>query len=679
MPQANVDRAESVRQKTLAILSSITQTATSFGLAEPPSSLAHYGKKLEDNTYQVLVVGEAKRGKSTFVNALIGRDILPTDVDIATSQVFRICPAACEAYRLRFEDNSQQEIAVADLATYGSQVVADAEGVPRLDQIIRWIEVDVPGRFLPANVCVFDTPGLGALYAAHAQITHRFVPNADAVLFVLDAQAPIGEPEILFAAKLLEVTRSIFFVQTKIDLFRQKAWEEILKRNEEILKQQFGKRLSDPRVWPISSINLRKAAQTGDDDYLMVSRHKELASALQAFLFRVAGWSRSADAVALAGHYQAMSRQTLAARLGALTEESKQKRAEFQQRALGRRKRFEADWGEHGQKRRELLENVRRFTTIGKTRIRNALQPGGDIEMHFRSRINELTSTQDSGKLVLSALPGGLRGAGGKDVIAECRQLLQSLPQEVEAYALDLWEEVRKTTEAKCAEVLAPFALAAEAVMETPAVEPIAPKPSIGADPNGQHEAPETVVLQAARLGTFAFGAAGIAKLLLVPVLAPLIGVTAAPIVLGTLAITAVGTASVLADKRAQLRAGKQEMLQSLAEILQRLRNHFLIAVDLKGGRFTRVDECFNSLERSLSETIAKLATQKIAEAQAEIDRLGEEAKLDDQHRHKKAEESRRQLADWDRIGIRLQEVANELAELERVQRTAVGSQGSGQ
>lgn len=177
MPQANVDRAEAVRQQTLAILSSLTKTAMALGLAEPDSSLKRCGKKLTENSYQVLVVGEAKRGKSTFVNALIGRDILPTDVDIATSQVFRISPAEREAYCLRFEDDSRKEIAAADLASYGSQVVADANGVPRLDQIIRWIEVDVPTRFVPANVRILDTPGLGALYAAHAQITDRFVPR----------------------------------------------------------------------------------------------------------------------------------------------------------------------------------------------------------------------------------------------------------------------------------------------------------------------------------------------------------------------------------------------------------------------------------------------------------------------------------------------------------------------
>ena len=444
MSQANTvaDRAEAVRKKALTILSSLKETGKTFGLPEPPLGLELCRNKLEGNTYQVLVVGEAKRGKSTFVNALIGRNILPTDVDIATSQVFRVCAAEHEAYRLRLEDDSQQTITAADLPRYGSQVVADAEGVPRLDQLIRWIEVDVPVRFLPANVRILDTPGLrrAPVCGPRSRSRIRFVPHADAVLFVLDSQAPIGEPEIQFVAKLLDVTSSIFFIQTKIDQFRKEAWQAIQKRNQDLLGQRFKERLPDPRVWPISSTNLRKAAQTGDDDYLMVSRHKELAAALQAFLFRVAGWSRSAQAILLAGHYLSQSRQVLTGRLDVLLEESKQKRAEFQQRSQERRRQFDADWGERGQKRRDLLDSIQKIAVLGKQRLRQGLQPGGDVETTLRTRIEQLASA------------------------AELEQLLKALPQEVEVQALTLWKEVQQATEAKCAEVLAPFAVAAEQV-----------------------------------------------------------------------------------------------------------------------------------------------------------------------------------------------------------------------
>ena len=185
--RTTTEQIEGVRRQAIGVLDELIAKASEFELADPPPALGeHYHQKLRDNFYKVLVVGEAKRGKSTFVNALIGQAILPTDVDVATSQVFSIWPSQHEAYRLRFENDSEREISLEDLPRYGSQVMANAGTVPTYDQIIRWIEVDVPIRFLPKNVILLDTPGLGALYAAHAQVTYRFVPEADAVIFVLE-------------------------------------------------------------------------------------------------------------------------------------------------------------------------------------------------------------------------------------------------------------------------------------------------------------------------------------------------------------------------------------------------------------------------------------------------------------------------------------------------------------
>ncbi len=43
------------------------------------------------------MAGEAKRSKSAFVNALIARDLLPTDVEGATTQAFNVRPSEREA------------------------------------------------------------------------------------------------------------------------------------------------------------------------------------------------------------------------------------------------------------------------------------------------------------------------------------------------------------------------------------------------------------------------------------------------------------------------------------------------------------------------------------------------------------------------------------------------------
>ncbi len=275
---------DGLRQQSLTLLDQLTDRAATFELPAPPEALGQFRQKLQDNRYQVLVVGEAKRGKSSFINALLGRAILPTDVDIATSQVFLVNQAAQEAYRIRFEDGSTEAISAADLPRYGSQVLADIEGTPRLDQIIRWIEVDAPARFLPDGVSLLDTPGLGSLFAAHGQITQRFIPQADAVIYVLDSGQPIGQADLDSIAAILEVTGSLFFIQTRIDQFRKEQWQALQARNEQVLHERFAGQLADARVWPISSTNLMKAAETQDADYEIVSRHREVAAALKTFL-----------------------------------------------------------------------------------------------------------------------------------------------------------------------------------------------------------------------------------------------------------------------------------------------------------------------------------------------------------------------------------------------------------
>src|SRR5215210_9027 len=135
-------QVEGIRQQTVAVLDELISRAGEFELADPPPVLDLCRRKLRENAYKVLVVGEAKRGKSTFINALIGQDILPTNVRVTTSQVFSVRPAQQEAYRIRFEDDSTQDITREDLPKYGSQVLEDAGEKPKLNQVIRWIEVD---------------------------------------------------------------------------------------------------------------------------------------------------------------------------------------------------------------------------------------------------------------------------------------------------------------------------------------------------------------------------------------------------------------------------------------------------------------------------------------------------------------------------------------------------------
>ena len=61
----------------------------------------------EHPSYNNVVCGEMKKGKSSMLNAIIGHDILPVANQVATSQVFRISNSRTESFELVFSDGSR--------------------------------------------------------------------------------------------------------------------------------------------------------------------------------------------------------------------------------------------------------------------------------------------------------------------------------------------------------------------------------------------------------------------------------------------------------------------------------------------------------------------------------------------------------------------------------------------
>ena len=636
---ALADQIKGVRRSTLAVIDDVVKKARAYELPDTPTALEEYRLKLLDNTYKVLIVGEMKRGKSSFINALISRDILPTNVDIATCEVFRVSRASQEGYRLRFENGSTQEITAGELRKYGEQGVRDVAGAPRLDQIIRWIEVDLTtAKFLPVGVSILDTPGLGSLYAAHAQITQRFVPQADAVIFVLDAEKPIVESELEFIGKILDVTHSIFFVLTKIDLCDEDHWQQVRRRDETLLKERFKDHLAEAQIWPFSSANLRQAATTGDDIFLEVSYYQQLASALQAFLFKVSGWSRCADALLIADHYQVVSRKTLAARLAALEVKSPQQLAALQQAAATRQQDFDAEWGVKGRKRQELLSNIQRIASRHKQSFTELLEAGSPLEMAQRHKIDALKSLE------------------------EVKKLDETISEQVVTEVMKKWHSVCEEARLQCAALLAPLIQAVDSPM-LPDYKPdlavhMGAIKDIQDDVWDKFDKAQAEFLKA---GTVAANAVLIALYIFPATVVPLL----------PFAIPAVVAAGVWAaiqrwkfTGKVQIEEAQQKLHERLTAILTEVRERFLLKPLYNGQDL--VDSYFNSLIEALSDKIREIAEANLTEAQAASARLAEQTTLDEQQRKARAEQVQQQLTTWDTIGRSIGAIAADLKVLDQ-------------
>jgi GTPase Era involved in 16S rRNA processing len=626
-------RIEALRQQTVGILEDLAEKTRVFDLPGLPTDLEKYRQKLAANTYNVLVIGEAKRGKSSFVNALIGRELLPTDVDATTSQVFRICNSQKEAYRLCFKDGPPRQISKEELAEYGSQAVADRRGASLvdLDQLL-WIEVDVPIRYLPEGVALLDTPGLGAIYAKHAMITHALVPEADAVIYVLDSRQPLGELDLEFLKEICKVTKQIFFIQTKIDLYDEREWEQQQRRHMEILRQHFGD-LPDTRVWPISNRNLLKFEETKNPAYQRDSRQQELVDALEKFLFRVSGGSRYIDALNVAGHYQSASRNVLAERLSTVENSSTQELGMLKDSATKQGQQLESEWGRSGEKRRDLRGRARQIVASGKQNIVELLESGGTLETAQRQKIDAAKS------------------------LKEIDDLGRTMYDHVAAEALSAWRTTYKETREQCAQLLGSIGETADEIMLVPNDPNIGPRPGSTVPEKGSL----SNLLSEARndfLGGVNLGLAAAPVAIIffhVAVPAVLVGIAVAGVLAAAQGWKDVG--------ESQMKEARGNLQDSLFKAMQEMRKQFL-QPNLRYGGASLVNHDFDAIFEEMDKQIEEIVEIKVEKARQESALLEEQAKMSRQERMAQAEKFRQQQAAWDALGDSIRAAAEELKEV---------------
>ena len=194
-------------------------------------------KQWSTGLYRIVVMGEIKKGKSSFINALLGiRDLVPVSSNVATSTIYKICYGEKVAYKVFFSKESQKPCIVIDkseLPQYGTE-----DGNPANEKQVDFIQVFVPSDFLKGGLVIIDTPGLGGLFKQHKRITYEYVPKADAVFMVSDSvESPIGKAELELLDDLKKVTDQIFFVQTKSMAVDAEARQARERNNRQTLER----------------------------------------------------------------------------------------------------------------------------------------------------------------------------------------------------------------------------------------------------------------------------------------------------------------------------------------------------------------------------------------------------------------------------------------------------------
>ena len=216
---ASLDRVRS-------LLDRLVVTAEEVADPSAADDAATLRRTLEE-PFLLVIVGEVKSGKSTFINVLLGRDVCAVGPTPLTDRIH--------------------------VLQYGDE---ERETEPEPFLVERTL--DVP---LLQQTCIVDTPGTNSILREHGEITERFVPRADLVLFLTSIDRPYSESENRFLSTIADRWRkNVLFVVTKIDGRSAEDVRAVVEYVANSCEEHHGFR---PPVFPLSARQQQESGNGG--------------------------------------------------------------------------------------------------------------------------------------------------------------------------------------------------------------------------------------------------------------------------------------------------------------------------------------------------------------------------------------------------------------------------------
>jgi GTP-binding protein EngB required for normal cell division len=175
-----------------------------------------------NNGIDVAVFGRFKAGKSSFLNHLVGCDILPIGVLPLTAVITRLHYGPTERAEVRFLDGASKGISLKEIGLY----VGENEN-PDNEKKVAAVEVELPELKPLAPLQFVDTPGLDSAFVHNTEAALNWLPNVGAALVAISSDAPLSERDLALLDELRRHTPKIVLLLTKADLLTEPQRAEV--------------------------------------------------------------------------------------------------------------------------------------------------------------------------------------------------------------------------------------------------------------------------------------------------------------------------------------------------------------------------------------------------------------------------------------------------------------------
>ena len=268
-----------VREDLLAVIDRMNERAIAREEEKIQENLKHLKQKVIENAFYLVVLGQFKRGKSTFINSLLGEKLLPTSVVPLTSIITLLKYGESEKISVVFENGNRTVISRDELVDYVTE-----KGNPGNEKEVAQVIIEYPSDYLKEGVHIIDTPGVGSIFENNTVMTYNFLPKVDAALFLLAVDPPISQSELDFLKDVKQYVHKIFFIQNKIDYMDEEERQESMLFSKKVLEEALGK--DEIKIFPLSAKWALEGKVTGDEQKLRESCLPEFDKTLSSFLMK---------------------------------------------------------------------------------------------------------------------------------------------------------------------------------------------------------------------------------------------------------------------------------------------------------------------------------------------------------------------------------------------------------
>ncbi|MGC8744646.1 MAG: dynamin family protein [Verrucomicrobiia bacterium] len=201
-----------------------------------PYLIACKNKLKDQQTVDIGIFGRFKSGKSSFINNIVGKPLLPIGAIPLTAVITKIGYGLEEGATVYFLDGHYEEIPIQSVIDYAGEN-HNPKNIKNVDYIhIRALQLN---RYEPLQF--IDTPGLESVFEHNTKTSIDWLPNVVVAIVAISCDAPLAEWDIDLISRLLDKTNKIIILLTKADLLQDDQIDEVKEFAINTLRQKFNR------------------------------------------------------------------------------------------------------------------------------------------------------------------------------------------------------------------------------------------------------------------------------------------------------------------------------------------------------------------------------------------------------------------------------------------------------